>query len=328
MNYKQYLLFIPILLLMIGCNGKKSNNNNDEKKQYTAELVNSIDSFGDSVYFSLTQCITLQDNKIYMGDYKNNRIIVFSKDLELIDVFGESGHGPGELQFPDKLFISDKSLYVEGNLRISEFGLNGSFKQTIKMPENNAALQTRFAVKDDKLIASGIKNQILIFNKQGDLRNEFGGYHNSGYVPEKYWPQVRSHVFVNGSGQIICASAFDPVIELYSANHKLLSRLVYDDLDFMNEKWQSLQSFYTSDNNNNNMQKLVMDAYYTNNKLYLLLINTILVFDVEKDQITFDKQIIFDEDKESDYFMSLAVDKEKMYLFNHVRGTIEMYKLN
>lgn len=326
MNLMNFFKIFFLFLIYESCN---SDFNQKEPSKQVAQLIYSVDKFNDSVFFSHAQCLSVDKGQIYMTDYANNRVITFSEDLELIDMFGESGNGPGELLFADKLFVTESSLLVEENLRLSEFGMDGKFLRTIKPPKNlgTGDLTVRFAAFNNNIIASGINNKIIVFDKNSNVIDEYGGYYNAGYIPEKFWPRVRSHLFITKNKTVISASSNDPVIELYD-NKKLLARCIYDTLTSLDYKWKSLEEFYSKDNYN--MRQLVPDAFYSDSdkKLYLLLVDTILVFTLDNNQIRFNEQIIFNQNKESDYFMSLAVKDRVLYLFNHVRGTIEKYKIN
>lgn len=327
MKLFKIFFLVQLAFTFISCTNKPVSN---ETKNLVAKHVESISNFNDSIYFSSIHNIVNKGNSLYMPDFRNNRILVCSDKLKLKNVIGKTGDGPGELRFPDKISIDDSSMFIEGNGRITEFSLKGEYLNTIRIPKDDVHLNTRFVTNNKNFVVSNINNKVVRFNKNNNILNVLDNEFDAGYVPKHLLPRIRSHIFQTNDNKIIKASSFEPVIELYSDKLKILDRITYDTLEFMQTRWQRLVDFYKEPSNKDKMMQLVPDAYFTDtdNRLYLLLVDTILVFELDEGQIKFDKQIIFDEDKESDYFMSLAVKDKVLYLFNHVRGTIEKYKIN
>ena len=66
---------------------------------------------------------------IYVSEYKEDRVRVFSKTGREIFRFGESGSGPGQFHGPTGLVIHQDSLFAAdaGNRRIQKFDLTGGF---------------------------------------------------------------------------------------------------------------------------------------------------------------------------------------------------------
>lgn len=327
MRLLKIIFLVQLAFIFISCANKPASN---KTKNLVAKHVESISNFSDSIYFSSIHNIVSNGNSLYMSDYRNNRILVCSDKLKFKNVIGKSGDGPGELRFPDKVFIDDSSMFIEGNGKITEFSLKGEYLNTLKIPKDDVHLNTRFVTNNKTFVVSNMNNKIVRFNKNGNILNELENEYDAGYVPKHLLPRIRSHIFQTNDNKIIKASSFEPVIELYNDKLKILDRITYDTLEFMQTRWQRLGDFYKEPSNKDKMMQLVPDAFVTDtdNRLYLLLVDTILVFELDEGQIKFDKQIVFDKDKESDYFMSLAVKDGVLYLFNHVRGTIEKYKLN
>ena len=80
-----------------------------------------------------------KDGKVYVVDYDNNRVQVFSPDGKFISAFGKSGKGKGQFDRPvgitidrgnDMLYISER-----GNKRISVFKSNGRFVKSFHSKE-------------------------------------------------------------------------------------------------------------------------------------------------------------------------------------------------
>ena len=69
-----------------------------------------------------------KDGYLYVADAVNNRIQVFTRDGELVRLWGEPGAGPGQMKYPyDLAFDKNGDLYVVefGNDRIQKFTAEG-----------------------------------------------------------------------------------------------------------------------------------------------------------------------------------------------------------
>ena len=66
---------------------------------------------------------------IYVSDWSNHRIQVFTSEGKCISQFGTHGSGPGQLQYPTGLVINNNLLYVAqgGNYSVSIFTTDGQF---------------------------------------------------------------------------------------------------------------------------------------------------------------------------------------------------------
>ena len=81
--------------------------------------------------FSQVRSIAIDDrDRIYVLDYKEAHIKVFDNNGEYIKTIGKKGQGPGELEMPVGMFISNKDeLIIEdaGSQRITFYSLEGKF---------------------------------------------------------------------------------------------------------------------------------------------------------------------------------------------------------
>ena len=70
------------------------------------------------------------DQNIYVVDRKDNKILIFDKELNFIDEFGRYGQGPGEFYHPyDITFDSEgnKLIIDKGNARIQIFNKDNKY---------------------------------------------------------------------------------------------------------------------------------------------------------------------------------------------------------
>jgi DNA-binding beta-propeller fold protein YncE len=75
--------------------------------------------------------VLIADNKLFITDIKNHRIVVLDKDTdEQLYTIGSVGSKDGELFYPTNLALGpDNNLYVSetGNFRVQKFTLDGKF---------------------------------------------------------------------------------------------------------------------------------------------------------------------------------------------------------
>ena len=85
--------------------------------------------------------VTDKNEKVYIADSGNNRIVVLSRYLEFefqIDEFINEQGNPDSLAAPEGVFVTDTSIWVcdTDKNRLVEFSLTGEFKQIIDAPES------------------------------------------------------------------------------------------------------------------------------------------------------------------------------------------------
>jgi sugar lactone lactonase YvrE/uncharacterized membrane protein (GlpM family) len=76
------------------------------------------------------------DDKVYIADKKQNRVVVLDQDGSLLRTIGEE-EGSGQLSSPEGVFVTpEHAVYVadSGNQRIAVFDQNGIFQRDFKKP--------------------------------------------------------------------------------------------------------------------------------------------------------------------------------------------------
>jgi hypothetical protein len=126
----------------------------------------------------------IDNGGIAIADYRNHRIQIFSLDGKYLRKFSRMGTGEGQLFKPfGVVFIEDRIIVndqPDTKGRIQEFDLDGTFVRTIYRPQQ-WCVTYGMCVNDDKNIAVccwgneelGIKPNIKLFSKQGELIHEF-----------------------------------------------------------------------------------------------------------------------------------------------------------
>jgi DNA-binding beta-propeller fold protein YncE len=77
--------------------------------------------------------IDLYEDKLFVTDDALGKVVIFSKDGEYLDSFGNKGRGPKEFKEPRGIFVYKGVIYVadKGNDRVQVFGPNGVYMGSI-----------------------------------------------------------------------------------------------------------------------------------------------------------------------------------------------------
>ncbi len=115
------------------------------------------------------------ENKIFVTDSKNNRIIILDKNYNYIDSFRHS------FDFPYAIAIRDDNLYVGNTYKyfIDVFNKDGSFLRTLNtgsLKSHIAYISSMAFTSDGSLfVVNSVRSFIDIFDKGGNYLFSFGG---------------------------------------------------------------------------------------------------------------------------------------------------------
>lgn len=165
---------------------------------------------------------------IYVADRRANSIVVFSSEGEYLRSFGQMGQGPGDLSYPQNIFIwrDNICVYEAGNKRIQFFDLKGTSEKSIKMPK-----QYLDVIISKEGIIYGIPRFIIPGTKQKmiDAIDLDGKVIISFGEPRELLMKVEPGTYsklslINDETEILLAYTFMPIIERYSIDGELLSK--------------------------------------------------------------------------------------------------------
>jgi len=165
---------------------------------------------------------------IYVADKRNSSVVVFNSEGEYLQSFGRRGQGPGDLYYPQNIFILNDNIvvYEAGNNRVQFFDFKGKSKKIIKMFKSyhDVILSKEgliYAVP--RFIIPGTNQKMIdVINSDGILVNSFG-------EPRELLMKVELGTWaklslINDETEILLAYTFLPIIERYSKDGKLLSK--------------------------------------------------------------------------------------------------------
>ncbi|KAI6661918.1 E3 ubiquitin-protein ligase TRIM71-like [Oopsacas minuta] len=140
------------------------------------------------------------NGEVLVADYNNNRIAVFSSDLEYIREIGKD-----KLIYPRDVKINNNNIFVADNNEINNihiFSKSGDLLKSFIKLENRAFIFLCFDLCNNIIISDNWGNSINIFTEDGQLIHKIKCNYPSGII-------------VNNNFDIICASLSDKVINIY-----------------------------------------------------------------------------------------------------------------
>jgi len=150
----------------------KGKMNLEEKMSIASEKAD-----GTLLFAEMNDIAVDHDGTIYICDFKENSVKIFSSDGDLLNHVGAKGTGPGELFGPVKIALGpDNRLYVleSGTIRVSVFLKNGEFLTSFK----NEIQATDMAVdpRSGNIYLAAFRNEIAVkvYNDEGKVQNSFG----------------------------------------------------------------------------------------------------------------------------------------------------------
>ena len=125
------------------------------------------------------------DGRIFVADTHYHRVLIYSRDGELLDSFGKLGSGDGEFQLPtDVAFDAAGFIYVSeyhDNDRVTKWSPELKFVQAIGMePVDGVRLRRPAAIDIDAeqtlWVADACNHRVVRFSLDGEVLSWFGGF--------------------------------------------------------------------------------------------------------------------------------------------------------
>lgn len=181
--------------------------------------------------------ITLADEKLYVSEYQNDLILVFSLSGELLQTIGKPGEGDGEFNAPAGVAVDLKgNIYVADfyNHRIQILDKDGNFLRQIGKTGEKGFLPGKFnyptdveVTGDQKIVvADAYNDRIQVFSMDGDLIDWWGGplgFNISGGF--NGWFRTATGVGLGEGGTVFVADFFNNRIQKMTIEGEFLSSI-------------------------------------------------------------------------------------------------------
>lgn len=204
MQSKNKVFLVGLLFLIIGCGGENVEDSSEveiienpawsalQNSENQPIIIEEVQTFGSSefegdaiVYSAASNSgITVDENQnLYLVDNRDNKLISFNPNGELIWKVGSRGQGPGDIHEARGLDIYKNRILVSNNngSRIDEFDMDGNFVQTHDLDEIGRANIILCGITETgKVILSsyvplkiGVHIFVLDVGEQLTLENDF-----------------------------------------------------------------------------------------------------------------------------------------------------------
>lgn len=332
-NCPSFLICLFLIFLTVTCKDKESSNNDFVP-------IRVIESIEQKFFFESVYCLTSFNDNIFFIDATSKSIFRCNDTLQLLNKISSIGRGPGELLYPFRLFVdADSIIFVLDSKIIKRFNFEGQYLGNIDIGNVSDG---RFCKLGSKIVCSSVSykdsTSIKLINT---INKDFFSFGTLEYKSDNKSQNVAGnwkHVLLTSDGNILDVGIYYPSIALYDNNH-------------INKKIKTInhQSFIDSYNYyesqlhiaSNLTYSIVKDAYYYNNKLYILIYhkpnkdiritcNTILVYNVQDDQIKFNKMIkLKDSENRISYISTFCVsERNELIAFDCYSSCFLVYDIS
>ena len=116
--------------------------------------------------------VAVHKGEVFVADFGNHHVAVFSQDGELIRTIGSQGTGPGQLKYPTGVAISpDGELYVSdsNNHRVQVLTPQGVYIREFGKGQLNYPHKLLFSADKHVLVADQLNHCVVVFNQDGAL---------------------------------------------------------------------------------------------------------------------------------------------------------------
>jgi len=320
------LSLLGLFLLLASC-----TTSSLEIENITLIKKAELSRLSDASFISDVRSIDFRSHHYFLTDYYRNEIIVLNEKLELQNLLGSGGEGPGEFQGVSSITVSDDIIYVinDGKQTIEVFK-DMKHQETIN-PQMILSLGTplRFGVSNGNFYISNPEStkSISQISPSSEIIS-FGEIHEFPSLKETLIKNYE-HVLLHPKG-VITVSDNLPFVKFYNSNRELVSMLDYSTIPIVREHMNTLK---LNPSNDNSYYILASDAYLSNNKLYVMLTlqrdngpesNKVLEIGVNNNR---DLDILRVLDLGDGWYTTICVNDNSLLSFDRTRGNIVKFLL-
>lgn len=289
MKKKIIIVFLIVSAFLIDIPNMKA-----EKKLMieNLELIKVFPEEEQKLFFKTTPFISIDYfGNVYAVDNREHTVYKISRDGKLILKFGEKGHRPGEFQWPVYIAVFKNKVFVSDNIGISIFDLNGKFIKRFRKfrPINSMGIFQNIVL----LAEIGTENLIIAYDYEGKKINSFGKKFNINPFLYRGWSNDHLDGVINW-GKIICSKNYIYYISYlfgdifkYNPDGILVSKKEEKDINFIkkNREFYFRKGIIRKNRlhilKGKDLGVFLNDAFYFENKIYLLLSEDYLSFSRE-----------------------------------------------
>lgn len=292
-------------------------------QENSLQVVNFVQSFPDSSFFSKLRHMKYEDGYIYMLDTKRRNIVRLNSSLTEMVEYGIGGRGHGELQAPFAFSVKEDTVSVLDFMNrtmkyYSSSGYIGEFSLNV-MPNDG-----RMDITNDKSYLIPVysdSSQLSVITKEDQI---FVGSPKQFNSIKKTRVMNHNHVLAYDNYIIVIPTSL-PYVQVYDINGKLLKVINLDKARFYKKNLSYVLN--QEDSYEDNISYVLnIDACQSGDNLFILCsryANTynsdrILVVDLKNEVLT--EVLMLPKYN----YGSLCFDGNRYYAFNETLCTIDV----
>ena len=179
--------------------------------------------------------LTISNDELYVADYWNDRIQVFSLAGKPLRMIGRGGSAPGEFKSPGGVAVAaNGDLYVADfyNQRIQHLDPEGHFiaqwgttgEVGIWAGEFNYPTDVALAADGSLYVADGYNDRIQVISAQGQYLRKWGGpFAMNIFGPFKGWFATTTSVAVGPEGAVFVADFYNHRVQKFAPDGTFLN---------------------------------------------------------------------------------------------------------
>jgi hypothetical protein len=285
----------------------------------------------DSTYLPDIRSIYYYNQKFYLSDYKRNQIFILNPNLYLIQEFGGTGRGPGEMTGASHIYVNNDTIYVGNDYRqsIEVFNNNGFIKTINLPPKIRLVSDIRYFQNDNSIYMSSPSSEGIIFKYNYNKNNIsiFGD-------PVKYNSQEETRIknkrhLLKHHNHVVSIPDCHPFVELYNLNGKFIKQV---DISSITPVKKVLNYIDKRKQKRNSYLQFIQDVYVFKNRLYILLItinnnkkecNTVLELEIHNNRIKPIRLLNLGKG----WYGPFCCNKNKLLVYDQTQGILKIFKL-
>jgi len=244
---------LPLLMICFFCTFCNSSNSDSQEINILQDIpveekepVKVVDQTPDGTKFNQPNSIQYNkyDNRVYVVDSRNHRIVVFDADLNFVREFGVYGQGPGEFDTPGGIAFTENGDYIISDLRNQRLQIFNKDFNFVSQFEVHQPMGNVYNVNTDsegKIYINLPKNNYLItvMNKTFDELKKYGEIFidNKSYLPI----ENKINFVINDYDNLYCVFLNQTFLRKYNKNGELINEIDISYLPMVKNRLKQLK---------------------------------------------------------------------------------------
>ena len=325
---KMTFLYILTFLIFSSCN-----------KSFIYEIIKIEPSFiieelNDSCFFKDIKYMCEFDNSLYISDEYNGRLLVIDNNMNLTNIIGRNGNGPGDFWGIGCVNIYNDTIFVvdAGNLRVNKFSIDGKYVGNSTISDYSTTINN-FIVDNAGYFyfSSFIEDQPIVKYDNNLYKIKVFGHkaieeHN---IETKAANRFLLQYFQN---DILTMQTDYPIINKYDKDGFFVGSYMLEQSLFKSRLFFKKQQITKDPENRKKTYNIFRSIAILHNKLFVLYIdhynenifcNKIAELEYKDDNFIINR--VYQLSQSNDWFQSICFFNGKLFAFNGSKASFFIY---